>query len=154
MRIEGVWNRLVVIGCGKAKGKTRCEAQDLYTGGLFKARRAYAEASGAPWLIASAQYGIMRADREIEPYDLTMKQLCAPDQAAWALTIALDLVSGLPDETPMREICIELHMGADYAEMLRDTLIAVGFTVDWVTRGLGMGEQLAWYKRPHLGGAR
>lgn len=152
MRLD-IKNRLVIVGCGKGKNPSDAAAQDIYTGNLFRARRAYAEASGAPWLIASARYGLLHPERWIAPYDLTIRQLCAPDRAAWALTCVLDVVSGLPDISSPRGITVELHMGADYAEVLRDTLKAVGFGVDWTTQGKGIGEQLALYKRSP-GGAK
>lgn len=145
MRLD-IKNRIVLIGCGKSKNPSDAAAQDIYTGNLFRARRAYAEASGAPWLIASAKHGLLPPDRVISTYDVTIKQLCDPDRAAWALTCVLDVVSGLPDTSSLRGITVELHMGADYAELLRDTFAAVGFRTNWITQGKGIGEQLDWYK--------
>jgi len=54
-------SRIIIVGCGKAKreyGRTY-PALRLYTGNLFQARRSYAERSGLPWRILSAEHGLI-----------------------------------------------------------------------------------------------
>jgi len=144
-------SRLILIGCGKAKGPAKTEAADLYTGNLFKARRAYAlmasDRGDLPEVrIVSAKFGAISFHTEIAPYDTTIKDLDRLDRAAWTLGVVQQIIDELADGTDPREVILELHLGADYAEPIRDVAIAVGFKVDWATKGMGIGEQLAWYK--------
>ena len=43
------------------------------------------------------------------------------------------------------ELTIEIHAGADYCHPLAEILTAVGIKVELPLKGLGIGEQLAWY---------
>ena len=134
-----------LIGCGKKKRAERVAARDLYTGPLFRARREYAEATGAPWYVVSAKYGLLSPDQGVGPYDLTIKDLCEPDRAAWALCTIRAVLDDLTDDTHLREVILEVHAGADYAEPLVEVARAAGFSTDWPVQGLGIGEQRAWY---------
>lgn len=144
-------SRIVLVGCGKAKGSNPAPARDLYTGCLFRDRVRYAEAGGDPWRIVSARYGLVDPDDELSPYDQTIASLPEVDRAAWALAVALDLVSELPDLARLRSVHVELHMGADYAERLRDVLQAAGMAPSWPVQHLGIGEQRAWYAQRKRG---
>ena len=140
-------SRIVLIGCGKQKREGVHAARDLYTGPLFTDRLAYAEATGLPWWIISAGCGLLDPDQAVPSYDVTIADLPAVDRAAWALTVAKALLDELPDDARLREVVVELHAGADYAELLRDVFIAVGLNVAWPVQGLGIGEQRAFYAR-------
>lgn len=143
-------NRIVLIGCGSAKRSISVPARDLYTGTLFRARRAYAEMleaeRGYPWWIISARYGLVRPDVEIAPYDRKISDLAPVDRAAWYVGVLQELLTVLDDRADPRGIVLEMHAGAEYTEQLRDVARAVGFKVDWPVEGRGIGEQMAWYK--------
>lgn len=140
-------SRVVLIGCGKEKRAcVEDEAQHLYTGPMFLARRAYAMKRALPWWIVSAQYGLIDPERVIRPYDLTVSQLSEVDRAAWALCVVKAVLDELPDDVRLRDVCLELHMGADYAEPLVEVAQAVSLCWDWPVRGLGIGQQRAWYR--------
>jgi hypothetical protein len=138
-------SRVVLIGCGKTKASAPCAAEDLYTGPLFRARRAYAEAADRPWWIVSAQHGLMSPEQITAPYDTAGSDLCAVDHAAWALTVAHSLLDELEDGTRLRDVVVEIHAGAWYAQPLVDVLRALGIGTHLPVEGLGIGEQLAWY---------
>lgn len=132
--------KMILIGCGKSKRCFSCEAQDLYTGSIFKARRAYAEASGEPWMILSAKYGMIRPRTWVDPYDLTVKDLSKDIRSILALHVARQLVDlGITE--------VELHMGRDYAGLLIPVLQSVGIRCSWPVKGLSQGHQLQWYKQ-------
>ena len=57
----------VLLGCVSQKNATPMAAKDLYRSELFRRRRLYAEASGAPWWIVSAEYGLVRPRRGHRP---------------------------------------------------------------------------------------
>lgn len=132
--------KLILIGCGKAKKAEPCMAQDLYTGPIFKARRAYAEASGCGWMIVSAKHELVSPFERLSPYNLTMKDLDPAHRQWWGSWIAHLLQLTMVTE-------VELHMGRDYAESLIPALDAVGIRHSWPVKGLSQGHQLQWYKQ-------
>jgi hypothetical protein len=50
---------LVLVGCVKTKALEASPARDLYLSPLFERRRRYAELSGQPWYILSAEHGLL-----------------------------------------------------------------------------------------------
>lgn len=138
--------RILLIGCGKSKAAEECAAADLYTGNLFAARRAYAERAGHPWWIVSAGHGLVDPDQLLRPYEARLAGEPEVERAAWALTVAHQLLDEFEDDVRLREVVVELHAGADYAEPLRYVLAAIGVEVVCPVEGLGIGEQLAWYR--------
>jgi uncharacterized protein DUF6884 len=139
---------LFLIGCGKTKGQERDSARLLYRGSLFLKRRALVEAIGLPWWIISAKYGLVPPDVLIEPYDFRIDQYKPLDRAAWYLSVAAGLLDELTETgQPLRQIRAVILAGSDYADDLRDVLLAVGLSAECPMRGLGQGQQMAWLSR-------
>lgn len=143
-------SKTILIGCGKTKRAERTVAKDLYTGSLFRARRNYAEKSGCEWRIISAARGVLHPDELIEPYDTKMSDLSFLDRVAWPLAVTSNLIDymedwAVTDARGLREVVIEIHAGADYAERLKDVIIAAGMQAIWPMKGLSQGEQMKWY---------
>lgn len=140
--------RILLIGCGKAKQTENklWPAKDLYTGPIFKARREFAERSGFAWFIASAAHGLLPPDKELLPYDYTLKGQPPHVRAGWALQLVSDLLETFTTGGKLHDVCVELHMGEDYADYLTQIIPAIGMNVHWATKGMSQGEQLAWYK--------
>lgn len=138
-------SRIVVVGCGKEKAPGERQAQDLYTGGLFRARRAYAEATGHPWRVLSARYGLVQPDTWLAPYDQTIGDLSWLDRGAWCLAVVQAVLDDLPNEARPREVVLEVHAGEEYVEAFREIALQVGLCVDTPVKGLGIGEQRKWY---------
>lgn len=61
----------IIIACGSRKLPRPAKAKDIYTGALFRGARQAAEATGEPWFIMSAKYGLLHPDTTIEPYNMT-----------------------------------------------------------------------------------
>lgn len=137
---------MIIIGCGKSKRREACAASDLYTGGLFAARRKYAERCTEHWYILSAKFGMLTPSQVISPYDCTMRQQAPIDQVAWCAGVVLQICDLLPDNARPRGCKIEIHAGEDYADPLVTVLRNFGFQAEWPVRGLGIGQQLAWYQ--------
>ena len=134
----------VLIGCVSRKEPTARAAKDLYRTELFSRRRAYAEASGQPWLIVSALHGLVDPDRVIEPYDVKISDLDLTERQALAGRIADELeqrFGALDDAT------FEVHAGDEYMQMLAAGVRPRGGHLVNPLRGLRIGEQLAWYGR-------
>lgn len=132
--------RVILIGCGAAKlnlpqGRTAA-AKDLYTGGLFRKRRRYAESSGERWFIVSAHFGLLEPEEHIYRYNVRLTQEMAH---TWALRVRGQLLYHAPDVSTL-----EIHAGEPYASELAMKMMR---TCEVVTplQGLGIGKQLRWY---------
>lgn len=133
---------VVLVGCVKSKLDRSAPARDLYTSPLFRKERAYAEATGAPWFVLSAEYGLVEPDRVIEPYELHLASSSRASRAAWGRRVVDDLVATVGD---LRAKVIEIHAGAAYVDAVHDGLAAAGATVVAPLAGLAIGERLSWY---------
>lgn len=139
----------LLIGCVASKHRERRAACELYRGQLWDARRRYAELDGRPWLILSAYYGVVRPTDELDPYDLSARELNrlrehdTSEAGRWARTmpagIAKDLWAFGVDH-------VELHAGLDYFRLL-GAYVAQGGIVSRPLIGLGIGQQLGYYRR-------
>lgn len=132
----------VLLGCVKSKDTRPRPARDLYTSELFRRRRLYAEASGRPWWIVSAEYGLVAPDEVIEPYDTMIARRPLHERHQIASQVADRLERELGG---LRGRQLELHAGDEYCQAICPTLRQRGATVVRPLEGLGFGRQLAWY---------
>lgn len=147
---------VILVGCSKLKRDEPALARDLYDpSDLFRRRRAYAEASGAPWAILSALHGVIPPDRVIAPYDFTIARRLGPAAVRWGASVVQAcfvlagrdtvLVNGY--RRYVEPLTIEVHAGVDYVRLITrgaetfDTTVTVIHPV----AGLGIGKQKAWY---------
>ena len=133
---------VVILGCVSSKRHQPGPAKDLYISPLWHKRRAYAEASGRPWVIYSAKHGILAPDDPIEWYDVALMkrprtaQRAKGEQAAAQLEERFGRLEGK---------VFEIHAGSAYANSLEVPLRRRGaFLVNPVI-GLSIGYQLQWY---------
>lgn len=156
-------NRVILVGCVKQKHAGTYAAEELYTSPLFKKRRAYAEATGDPWFILSAAYGLVQPERAIESYDVAMADLTIDERQAWGVKVGNQLERALLDLASLAGPLIErfegysfeVHAGNLYVWPLIGPLTGRGGELELPLRGLGIGRQLAWYGRrcPTCGGS-
>ncbi len=59
--------------------------------------RAYAEANADRWYILSAEYGLVRPDQTLEPYERTLNRMGSADREAWAARVRHQLDEVLPN---------------------------------------------------------
>lgn len=135
--------RLVLLGCVAEKGRIPAPAKDLYVSALWRKRRGYAEGTGMPWAILSAEHGLVDPEQVIAPYDRALKQEPRGYRERWSSNTAVQVVERL---RALGLEAVEAHAGADYLEHgLIAALQHHGIQVSWPVRGLKIGEQLAWY---------
>jgi uncharacterized HhH-GPD family protein len=109
---------------------------------LFERRRRYAELSGQPWYILSAEHGLLDPGSIIEPYDVYLADQTADYRNAWGewvvakLTRVLGSIDGL---------VVEVHAGTAYAGAIQEPLRRHGAVLLTPLAGLRRGEQLSWY---------
>ncbi len=132
----------ILLGCVKTKADRPLPARDLYVSELFRRRRAYADGSGVPWWVLSAEYGLVEQDTVIAPYDTQIAKRPLAERRALASAVGRDLESALGTLAGKR---IEIHAGVEYVETVGPTLRAAGTEIVRPLQGLGFGEQLQWY---------
>ena len=128
---------IVLIACSKRKQTCRCKAQDLYTGPLFIQSLKYAK-KRKPYKIyvLSAKHHLLSLDKEIEPYDCTLKGMSASEVRTWSDKVLKQLRS----TSDMKQTNYVLLAGSKYRESLleleriKDPEIPL--------KGLRYGEQL------------
>ena len=136
---------LVIVGCGKTKLDHAAPAADLYTGGLFRAARGWAEANGTNWLIASAKCGLVSPDTQLEPYDRTLVGLSREYRRQWGAWAQRDLSRyinkhGCPDR-------IIVLAGKAYIEPLVAWTAIGRISRETPLDGKGIGQRLSWFKQ-------
>lgn len=137
--------RVLLVGCGKSKQAQPAAARDLYTGGLFSARRAYADRTGAPWWVISAKHHLVAQTDTLAPYDLALTELNSMKRTGWGCEVAMQLHDALVRREIDPLLCeLEIHAGAAYVAAIR--LWVGGIRILTPLEGLGVGQQLAWYK--------
>lgn len=136
-------SRVILLGCVKEKLDHGAPAKDLYRSRLWKARRAYAEASGLPWLILSAEHGVLEPDAMIAPYDVELRSLNVSARRSWGghVVRALERRFG-----SLAGIIFEVHAGEAYRRAIEPGLGSRGALVDAPLAGLTIGWHPAWYR--------
>ncbi|MDF1597902.1 MAG: hypothetical protein P1T08_17620 [Acidimicrobiia bacterium] len=138
---------VILLGCVSEKRDHPAPAKDLYISPLWERRRAYAEASGQPWYILSAEHGLLHPEQVTAPYDVSLKDLSVDQRRAWARRTAPRLLETL---VAAEAETVEIHAGTAYTESgLRQALEALGFQVFIPLAHHRIGVQLAWYDNPN-----
>jgi hypothetical protein len=114
----------------------------LFASPLFAGRRSYATASGLPWYILSAKFGLLAPDDVIGPYDVYLAEQSPGYRKAWGEFVVAQLEQLQPG---LRGRTVEVHAGAAYVDPLRGPLAARGVALVSPLAHLRQGEQLAWY---------
>lgn len=85
--------KIVLIQCASKKAKEKTKAEELYISDLFRSSLLYAKKHLRPdhIFILSAKHGLLPLDREVEPYDLTLKKMSAAKVKEWAQMTANQL---------------------------------------------------------------
>lgn len=125
---------IVLVSCGARKRLGCYPARDLYTGSLFQAARRYAEATGHPWRILSAEHALLDPDRLTWTYD---RQLDAGHAPAWGGKVLAQLAAAFPGH----DLDLVVLAGELYAEALRPQL-ARTWTLATPLAGLPLGRRL------------
>ena len=127
---------IVLVSCAKSKRSRQSQARDLYCSPLFKAQREYAEAISDQWFILSAKHGLLEPDRQIAPYEKTLKGAPAADKKAWTYRVWADLQR----RTTSSDLIV-ITAGEDYCHYLIPLMEERGHQVQRPLQGWGMGFQ-------------
>lgn len=127
----------------KTKGPDAAPAKDLYTSPLWQGRRSYAESTGQPWAILSAEHGLLDPDEVIDPYERSLGGEPLDYRRRWHRTTAEQVI----DRCRQLGVgTVEIHAGEQYVDGgLRTALQRANIEVLRPLEGLQIGQQLAWY---------
>lgn len=147
--------RFALIGCSKKKNTNNpfhdmVPARDLYCSDLFKKRVEHIESRGLPWFILSAKCGCINPTTPLRKYDHTIMDKEPIDRAAWHVGAVSQLIDSIYYDHGVRspsDVCIEIHAGSKYCEPMRKILEILGFEVETPVKGMGIGQQLAYYTK-------
>ena len=140
--VSAVRPDLLLVTCVKTKQPMPAAAQDLYRSPLFDRQRAYAQRTGAPWFILSAEHGLVAPDEWLAPYERYLADTPTAYREAWGRWVVarLSLLAG-----PLQEKIVEVHASEEYVAAIRAHLLDSGSTLVEPLRGLSQGRRLAWY---------
>lgn len=127
--------KVILISCVSKKHKRKSKAKDLYISALFKKNLQYAlQQKPDQIFILSAKYGLVLLDEEIEPYDLTLNTMSAPEIRQWATKVT----QRLSEHTDLQQDLFIFLAGTKYRKYLIPHLAHVQIPFE----GLTIGRQL------------
>lgn len=130
---------IVLVSCVKSKLSRPAPARVLYCSDWFTKVRHIVETQNARWFVLSALHGLVPADREIAPYELTLNAIDVAGRRAWAAGVYRELEPELKAYNR-----VVLFAGLKYREFLVEPLQRSGHQVEVPMEGLAIGEQLSW----------
>jgi hypothetical protein len=130
-----------LVSCVSQKKGFPAPARDLYVSEWFRRACRYVEATGDPWFILSAEYGLISPDQLLAPYERTLNRMGVVERRAWAARVRQQMTESLP-----RVDRIVVLAGQRYREFLMDDLRRRAAKVEVPLSGL-IGEQLSWFGR-------
>lgn len=138
--------RIGLVGCTKSKLDRPAPAAELYSPStMFRGRRGYVESTCDRWFILSANHGVVAPDEVLDPYDVTLVGTSRLTKRQWTNRVLDELEERLGQ---VRQLEFKIHAGHDYWGFgLVEGLTVRGATVEIPTRGLGQGQQLAFYRK-------
>lgn len=120
---------------------TPSPAQDLYQSDWFIKARSYVESQGHDWHILSAKYGLLDRDAITEPYEQTLNDVPIAERREWSDRVFHQILQRIPNGGLIR-----IFAGDRYREFLVPLLEGAGYSIDVPLQGLGIGQQLQWFK--------
>lgn len=128
------------ISCVKTKRDYPCAAKDMYISPLFRYAYAYAMRRVAKdkIYILSAKYGLLPADKKIEPYEKTISNARKQEQKIWSYKI----LNMMKDYNIPYDANILILAGGGYRKYIENYLPNAKCPV----HGLSMGKMLNFYK--------
>lgn len=132
-------DQVVLVSCVSAKLSEASRAKDLYTSPWFLKARRYAEASGCPWFILSAEHGLLHPESTIAPYEKTLNTMPIAERRAWASRVLRQMDEFLPAVST-----VVFLAGERYRELLLPNLSSKNVRYTIPMAGLRIGEQLGW----------
>lgn len=136
--------RIVLLSCTKAKLDKPSPAQDLYSPSpMFQKTKAYGETlKPDKTYILSAKHHLVPMEKELEPYDLTLKNMKKDEKNKWGETV----ISQMKEKgiNPQKDTFIFLAR-SEYIKPLKDHIPEEN--METPMEGKRMGERLSWLNK-------
>lgn len=117
---------VILVGAGPKMRNLRTEAENIYDDDSFLRRRKYARASGRPWFILSALYGLVKPDQILDPYRREFGAMPPRQRSVWASRVLDGLARRIG---PLQGRVVEIQAEPDLAEFLAGYLTLRGAVV-------------------------
>lgn len=131
---------VVLVGCGARKSAANiAKAEELYTGTLFAAARAWAEKYGSDWGVLSAAYGCIPHDWVIQNYD---KKLIVDDD--WNRLVQVQVNNLWPSAERLILLAPEAYTRWAKGPRWFGQSEAFLYGIDCPMEGMGIGQRMAW----------
>ena len=114
---------LLLVTCVYEKADGPRAARDLYVSPDFLRMRRYAEESGRPWYIVSAEHGLVQPDEWLAPYERHLPDTPGWYQRAWGAWVVARLHMLAGDLT---DRVVEIHAAPEYVARIHPHLHAHG----------------------------
>lgn len=131
--------RIALISCAKEKRGGCHSARDIYTSPLFQYALHHTLDRFDKVFILSAKHGLLDLDRRIRCYDVTLNSMSAEERREWARKVVRQICRKTVADDEVHFFC-----GQRYREFLVGELGGRGVFAPLY--GLGIGQQLQWYK--------
>lgn len=127
--------KIVLISCASKKVQRKTQAKDLYISPLFVGNLRYARSLKPDGIfILSAKYGLLELDREVEPYNTTLKDMPRTQVKAWADKV----IEQLKEQADLQRDHFIFLAGAKY----RIYLVPHMASYEVPLQGMTIGKQL------------
>ena len=133
--------KIVLLSCTKSKLEKPAPAKDMYSPSpMFQKTKVYGEAlKPDKMFILSAKYGLLPMDKQIEPYDLTLKNMKKDEKDQWGETVKGQMSEMGVNSQSDKFVFLT---GADYMKPLESFIPAEN--IEKPMEGKRMGERLSW----------
>lgn len=132
-------NTIYLVSCVSVKRHVPSLAKDLYISPWFLKARRYAEGTGCPWYVLSAEYGLVSPNQTLAPYEKTLNTMPISERRQWSEKV----IAQMDQAIPQMKSAVFLA-GQRYREFLASQLQSRGVSVEVPMEGLRIGEQLGW----------
>lgn len=128
-----------LVSCTKRKkGEGPHQAKDLYDSVWFNMAKKYI--GEQQWYILSAKHHLLGPTELINPYNVSLHDFTRQERKEWSKEVCLSLI----------KICspceLTVFAGKRYTQYLDDILVRARFNPIYPLSGLGIGNQLKWFK--------
>jgi len=131
--------KIILISCASKKINKKTKAQDLYISALFQKNLQYAKSLNPDKIfILSAKYGLLKLDKEVEPYDKTLNRMRSCEIKEWANSV----LSQLQKVVDLNKDEFVFLAGNNYRKFLLPSIN--NYKIPML--GLSIGKQLKWLK--------
>ena len=143
------WRRQILktlglISCTKKKKDYPCKASEMYSASdLFRKAYAYCTKKYGKVAILSAKYGLLLPNEEIEPYNVTLKDMSVDQVKKWSDKVFQQFLVKIS----WNDLgTIYFHAGKRYRDYLIPLLKKMNLECQVPLENLSIGKQLQWYE--------